>query len=322
MALTPQQEDEKRRVLAGLAGSGLEGLMGTSGATAAVNQAYLKKGIDNGPQQIDTFGGPGGQTWGAEVGRYRSLGEAALGRAAPTLDETQANEARGLQMGSLGLLRDQASGAAPSSAAILGQRANQAAAQQAAQRTMAVKGGPGARIAASNVAGSLAGMQMLQANAQNANARAAEIAKGQQGFLGASAAARGQDIDAAVKNANLEMEQRFLNEKRRQEMERLAAGVRGVELDAGMRAQNQFTNDKADLAEIERRARASRNEAYMTLGSTVAGMGMGAIGAGVAGAGAAGKAASAAGRAGGYIGRGAGTAAGGALRGGGAMWRP
>lgn len=277
MALTPDQERTREQARALLR----DKMMNQSTADQAADTVGMQWSIANGPQQIDRFGGELGNTWDEEVGRYRSLGEAGQSRGAVTLDQRDADQARGLQMGALGLMKDQATGAAPSAAAILGQRANQQASQQAAQRVAATRG-IGSRIAASGAAGQLAGNQMMVANAQNAGARAAEISRGQQGYVSAAQGAMGQDAAAATTNAQLEAQQRAMNEKRQQEMERRASNARMLQLDSGMSAQQQYADEKANYSEIARRARQSQMAAGETLVSAVTAGGYGAISSGVA----------------------------------------
>ncbi len=238
----------------------------------------LQQDINNGPERVETSGT--GLRWDDEVNRFQGMGAASHGRAAPQLDQTQANESRGMQMGALGLLQRQADGSAASSAEILSQRANQNAATQAAQSATAARG-LGSRLVAQNTAGTAAAGQALAGNAANANARAAEISRGQSQYTAGAGAVRGQDIGAATQNAKLVAQQRALNEAREQGMERLAHDTRTTELEAGMEAQAQHDERVAEMNRRIAAAKASKEAAVTQAFGTVSSMGAGALGAGL-----------------------------------------
>lgn len=159
----------------------------------------------------------------ADVAALRQRG-AQVGQA-PQLNQGQANQSRGMQLSALQLLRQQGDGSAPSSAAILSQRANQDAIRNAALQTTGAKS-VGAGIAANRDAGAAAGNAMLAGNAANANLRAAEIARGQVGYAGGAGQVQGQDIGAATANAQLVQGQRGLNEQHQQANEQMAWDTR------------------------------------------------------------------------------------------------
>lgn len=274
MPITAQQQqdvDTFRRVTKGQIGLGDD----------AADKLALQYSVQNGPQRVDTFGGPGGATWDEEVGHYRDTGAASHDRAAIQLDQTAADQARGLQMGSLGYLANQANGTAPSAAAIMSQRANQQAFQGAATQSAGAKS-IGARIAGTHATGSLAGQQALAANAKNAALRAGEISQGTRGYLDAMQGARGQDIAAATTNANLDAQQRAMNEKRQQEYERRAQAARAVQLESGMTAADQHAKEYAAHRETVRNAAKSNLAAGEALFGTVTSMGTGMASAGIA----------------------------------------
>jgi len=159
-------------------------------------------------------------TYDADVDRLRAHG--AQFSDTPWFDARQADQSRGVQMGALGLLHAQADGSAASSAQIMAQRANQNAAQQTAAAVMSSKGGPGAHIASFNAAAPMAAQQAMAANAQNADARAAEISRGQGQYAGGATGMSQQDIAQATTKAQLEQQQRALNEQHQQTNEALA----------------------------------------------------------------------------------------------------
>ena len=167
----------------------------------------------------------GQNAYDRDVDRYRARGEAAQGRGAPTLDQTQASQSRGLQLSALELMRRQAAGQAASSSEILSQRANENAARGAASQVTAARG-PGAAVAAFNGANTAATDRSMAINAQNANQRAGEISRAQGGFATGAGAVRGQDLSAATTNAQLAEQQRRLNEQKQQTEERLAYDTR------------------------------------------------------------------------------------------------
>jgi len=202
-----------------------------------ISLAMDVKRADEARQQTD--GAFGGQSWDDATNGYREQGAAGLNRGPVTLDQTNANQSRGLQMSALDLLRRQGAGTAPSSAAILSQRANQDAIRNAALQTTGAKSAGGA-IAANRGAEDAAGQAMLAGNAQNANQRAAEVSRGLGAYAGGAGQMQGQDINAATTNAQLAAEQQALNEKRQQEFEQRAYATRKAQLDTGMQREQNY----------------------------------------------------------------------------------
>ncbi len=180
-----------------------------------------------------------------DVNRYRQMGQAGQGRGPVTIDQTQGNESRGLEMGALGMLRRQGSGEAPSASAIMADRANQNAFQGAGQQMTAARG-TGNRIAAAQSGAQQAGQTALAGNAANAGARAAEISHGQGAYSGGAGAVRGQDIGVATADAQLAAQQRALNEARQQAMEKRGFDVRNTQQQGADRfARNQAEQELA-----------------------------------------------------------------------------
>ena len=139
------------------------------------DQVALQTDIQNGPEK---YPGIGNESWEDATARYRQRGADLQHRTGPVLDQTQADQARGLQMSGLDMLRRQADGSAPSSAGILADRANQNAVMAAGHQVTGARTAAGG-IAALRGAGEAAGASALAGNAQNANARAGEIIRGQ-----------------------------------------------------------------------------------------------------------------------------------------------
>ena len=185
---------------------------------------------------------PGGNTaFNRDVERSRQRG--ARGKRAITLDQRQADEARGMQMGSLGMLEGAARGNAPSRAAAIGTM-NTDAGIRAGMAGMAGARGAGASIAAMRGASGAMGQQMGQQNQQVADMRAQEMARAQQGYSSATQAARGQDIGAATTNAQLEAQQRAINEQRQQANERMGWDIRNTQMQGANAFEDQRTNDE------------------------------------------------------------------------------
>ncbi len=180
------------------------------------------------------------------------------------LNQGQADESRGLEMNALGMLRRQGSGEAPSAAAILSQRVNQGAVQQAGQQMTAARG-IGASIHAANRGGQVAGNAMLQGNAANAAERAGEISRGQGSYSGAAGAVNTQDIGAATQNAGYEAQQRALDEMRQQANERMAYDTRRTQ----MSAQSESIRQAEQERERQRANDAAQRQADFDKGKAV-----------------------------------------------------
>ena len=231
-----------------------------------INGNWTAVGVDGGAVVSDQFM--------HDANRYRRIGQEAGDRYSNPvqLDQGAANQSRGVQMGALGLLRAQASGQAPSSAAILSQRANQNAGRMAAGQVAGARG-PGAAIAAFGGANAAASGQAMAQNAQNAQLRAGEISRGQGAYTTGAGAMRGQDINAATANAQLDAEGRRLAEQQQQYYERMAHDVRGAEMGAMDEAQRQNT-----LAnQQDRQSVAAERAADYDKAKTVASLGIGAF---------------------------------------------
>ncbi len=254
------------------------GYMGSGGIGAHYSQEANPEWDPQGGGEAVANGWKVGGTsaYDQDVNRARKMGAASFGRGAPRLNQADANEARGIQMGSLGLLREQATGAAPSAAATLSQRANQVAAQQAGAAGM--HGGIGSSLSAQNAASTGASNQALAANAANAGQRAAEISHGQAALAAGAVGTQQQDIGAATSDAQLQAQQNALNEARQQAFERQGWGVRRTQQQAAddfarMRAaeQNEAERQRQFQAAMEDQKTMGAVNTALTVGSGAAG---------------------------------------------------
>lgn len=266
--LTPEQQ----ATIAKIRGTG------TIGAQSIGDSMELGYNVESGPQTYDKFGG---QTWDENVTGYRDTGDAMQKRTANQLDQTQANEARGYQMGSLENLRTAANGGAPSQAAFLGQGMTSSALGAGMAAGGAARGGPGGAIAGMRAAMTGTGQQLQQNNAQVMALRNKESATDMGTFAGAAGAVRGQDIGAATTNAQLTAQQQALNEAAQQNYERMALDTRKTQLDTGMTAQGQHNQNVVALKEASKNAQASNLAAGTMLFNTATGMATGGASAAV-----------------------------------------
>jgi hypothetical protein len=208
----------------------------------AANTAPTEDSTDAYRYDYQYNGAPQGQTyWGGDpnaadkdVARYRGLAQNP-GQAPVQLDQTQANESRGLTLGALGALRAQAEGTAPSAAAIMSQRANEDAARAAARAGL--HGVAGYRAAQPGIAS-----QALAANASNAAQRGAELHRSAGEYAGAAGAINAGDIGAATANARLVAQQNALDQQRRQAYEQMAWNTRNAQLQGNEQAHQQIQN--------------------------------------------------------------------------------
>lgn len=174
-------------------------------------------------------------------------------RAAPQiagtqLDQTDANQSRGFQMGSLASLQGAADGSAPSQAAILGQQMADRNAAGAVSAAGTVRGGPGAQSSAYRYAAQNAATQGAQAQQSIMADRAGEMATARGQLATAAGTTRGQDLGAASTNAQLGeqtqlanagygIQQTGLNDQRASQYEGLQSQVNEDQLNAGLQQQ-------------------------------------------------------------------------------------
>lgn len=227
----------------------------------------LKSDVQYADKEIDQFGA---ERWDEAVQRYRDLG--ARTRGAVQLDQTQADQARGLQMGALGILDRAAQGNAPSQAAITGQLQQQQAIQQGAQN-LGVARGLGAQVNMASRAGGAMGNQLIGALANTTMARGAEANQDRNAFVNAAGQVRGQDIGAATTNAELLAKSRAQDEARQQQFEKMGWNTRNAQLGANVELQRQTDAKRQEIAQLKA-AQANRETAA---GKTAASVGAGAM---------------------------------------------
>lgn len=229
---------------------------------------------DYAPGNADTGGGEqivngwrvaGTNAFDKDVDRYRQMGEQGQARKAVQLDQGQANESRGMQMGALGMMGDAARGNAPSRAAELGAAGSEDSIR-AAGAGMAGARGPGAAITAATGAQAGAQSSMTKLGAGISDMRAQEMAKAQQGYAKTAQAVEGQDIGAATTDAQLEAQQRAMNEARQQGMEHRGWDVRNQQQMAEDRYQRN--KDAQELA-IQRQLAAEKAADDAALNQTI-----------------------------------------------------
>lgn len=178
----------------------------------------------------------GQNAYDASVDRYHQMAAGAGAQAPVTLDQGQSDQSRGLQMDALGMLRNQATGAAPSAAAIVSQRANEGAANAAARSGVAGHG-MGARIASMGATMPAVAQQATTANATNAGNRSAETQAGASAYATGAGQVNAQDVGAATQNAQLDAQQRALAQQREEYFNQMAADTRTAQ------GQNQDTKN-------------------------------------------------------------------------------
>jgi hypothetical protein len=220
---------------------------------------------------------------GLAANQYRGMG--ALQREAVRADTIADGALRAQQMGLAGAYMDRFEGRGPSLAGFAQQRGmDQAGAQMAAGR---VGAGAGAQRLAM-LRGGAAGAAAAQGGAQM---RSDETFAAGQGYAGLTGSMRGGDATMAMKQANLNLRQRSLDDTERSQYEDLAQGVdalgmqgrtaranaiRGVH-EIGLR---RYENEARVAAERDARNQATgmgiisaAASAFPVVGSAVSGLG-------------------------------------------------
>lgn len=233
--------------------------------------ALLQKDVEVGPGSNDYFGA---DTWDAAVDRYRDRG--AQRRDAVQLDQRQADQTRGLQMGALGTLENAVRGNAPSQAAITGQMQHDQILQQNTQ-AMGGARGVGGQLTAARAAGGAMNNQLVGSLAGTTLARAGEANQDRNTFAGAAGQVRGQDIGAATTNAELVAKSRAQDEARQQSYERMGWQTRNAQLGSNVELQRQEDAKRAEIRRLQS-AEATRDSGA---GKTAASAGTAAMMAGL-----------------------------------------
>lgn len=234
----------------------MAGINADGGETAdTLNRGFANEEIGQAP---DKAWGGGTDPYGADIARYRHLGQPT--QAPIALDQRNADESRGLQMGALGMMRAQADGSAPSSAGILANRANEDAVRNAGFASTSARS-TGAGIVAARTAGEASARGALAANTHNADARMGEISRGQGAYASGAIGAQGQDTGAATANAQLVARQHALDESRQQGFERMAFDTKHAQMQNLGEANRQIRGNVSAQREIDAAAEQEARDA-------------------------------------------------------------
>lgn len=223
----------------------------------------LESDVAYADKEVDTFGA---EKWDDAVQRYRDLG--ARTRAPVALDQRQADQARGLQIGALGTLESAAQGNAPSTAAIQGQLQREQIAGGAVAGMGAARG-VGGQVAAARGLGGAMGNQLVGSLAGTTMARANEANQDRNAFAGATQGVRQQDIGAATTNAELMAKSRAQDEARQQGFEKMGWATRNAQMGANTEVRRQTDAKRVEIAQ-QKAAQANRESAA---GKTAASVG-------------------------------------------------
>lgn len=234
-------------------------------------------------EDVDGNGNPIAGTSGADrdIDRFRNMQD-PLHQGGPVIDQTRGNEARGIGMGALDLLRGTAEGSRPSAAEQLG--TEQGAAAQNAQFGIAasVRGGAAARAGAARGAVANAGTIGQQTLASNEAARANEMAGARGAYFGAASGMRGNDLGVATEQGNLDYGQRAANDARDAFYASKENALKTGELNRGMTAAGanlDLSERRANQSEAAHQADTDRADAYMNTAQKITkGAAMGAAG--------------------------------------------
>ena len=268
----PSDEELKQKQLQGYVGTNA---IDASDYNAPAADEYAMNGrgyaIQNGYQQMGT------SAYDQDVARDRSMGQAGMNRAGVHLNVGQSHSDRLLQMGGLAKLRAGMNGQLPSQAVAQGAVAREGTVRQG---TGAITGGAGGRgVAALQTAAGGMGDQFAQTGADVNAAREAEINRDTTGFLRGALGAHGQDIGEATTQAQLEAQQRALNEARQENFENRGFDVRQQQQQAAIDNAN-LTADQQRLIKQEQAAY-NQNQFNTLMNDAGAGAGMvtGGVGA-------------------------------------------
>ena len=164
----------------------------------------------------------------ADVARYRDMANRDLGPGAQ-IDQTQANQARGIQDGGIGMLQRRAQGGATPAQFLMGQQ-TRGAVDAVRSGAASIRGGAAARAAAGQQAGAIGARVQAQGEQDRSALRAREIADASGQLMGASTDRRGQDLGVATDQAKLEQQQRALAAQAKNNYEGLGYDVKNAAL--------------------------------------------------------------------------------------------
>lgn len=211
------------------------------------------------PTSVSRFGA---DRWDDAVARYRDMG--AQRRAAVQLDQRQADQARGLQMGALGLMDQAAQGNAPSVAEAQGRMAATGIRGAAGQAAAGVRGN---QVGAMMGAGRAMSGQLVGSLGNVTMARANEATQDRNAFAQGAAGVRGQDIGAATTNAELVARSRAQDEARQQQFEKMGWSTRKAQLDANVELARQKQDKENEARQLAARRAAGSGETAKTAAS-------------------------------------------------------
>ncbi len=241
------------------------------------------------PNAYQYGGAPGGAAAAAQ--RYQGVGTAAQTRTGPAIDNTnfnqdraQGQQARGNQNDAIALARAQATGAAPSVAAIQQKQGLDAAMLAQGSAAASARGPAGLANAQYTAAGNQAAMGVRAVN-DASSLRAGEIQAGTNALIGATGQQRAQDLgsqQASAQNAQaqaqLEAGQRGLNDNMQLGMTGYETGVNNSQLQAQMGQQAQQSQNDLGAQALNQKADAANAAAAEKGGASVMGMASSALG--------------------------------------------
>lgn len=195
------------------------------------------------------------QSW-----RQRKMGGDFANRGAFQTDFSQANEARGQQMGALGLSRDAAMGNAPSRAEKLAQRMGDNSVSATMAAAAGARGGPAGQAAALRNAQNAQAIARQKTTNDIGALRADEMARARGELMAGSSALRAGDLQTAGIQTQNELAQRGLNQQGQLAMEGYANDIDKAQamVDLGM-AQDDSANWRAML-EADNRQRINTSQ--------------------------------------------------------------
>lgn len=232
---------------------------------AKLETLMLESDVAYADKEVEQFGA---ERWDDAVQRYRDLG--ARTRGPVQLDQAQADRARALQMGGLGLMDQAARGEAPSVAEAQGRLSATGIRGAAGQSIAGVRGN---QVGASMAAGRGMGNQLVGSLGNIAMGRANEATQDRTAFSNAAGSVRGQDIGAATTNAELVAKSRAQDEARQQQFEKMGWNTRNAQLGANVELQRQTDAKRQEIAQ-QKAARAGQAAATA---KQAASMGAGAL---------------------------------------------
>lgn len=167
-----------------------------------------------------------------DVYRYQRMGQVPVHQTGAGIATHDSNEARGIQMGALGLLGQTMNGSVPSAAERLGTQQGIDAGRAQSSMGQSVRGGAMARAAAMRQGVQNSASIEAQQRQANAATRAGEMAGARGAYFGAASGMRDTDTAQATEQAKLDAQQRQINDQREGFYEDRAHGVKVLQAGA------------------------------------------------------------------------------------------